>query len=243
MKNGVYCPAGKGFENMDWTGNGLLLVALTGLMGAPHCLVMCGGIVSSLALRTSSSPLASTLAYNAGRVTTYTVIGGFMGMVGSFLDVAGSFVGFQGAASIIGGLLILLWTFRRYTLPIYNAHLPRHSLLHLKLERLGQRYELFATFLTGLLLGFLPCGLTYAMHMNAAASGSGLEGLLIMLVFGLSTFPILLLTALSAGSLTKKWRRGMRKLGGFLAFLMGVLSILKGISANGWIPGIHPWLW
>ena len=33
MKNGVYCPAGKGFENMDWTGNGLLLVALTGLMG------------------------------------------------------------------------------------------------------------------------------------------------------------------------------------------------------------------
>ncbi|WP_098745681.1 sulfite exporter TauE/SafE family protein [Paenibacillus sp. EZ-K15] len=228
---------------MALTGSGLLIVALTGLMGAPHCLIMCGGIVSSLALRTSGSPLASVLAYNAGRVTTYTVIGGFMGMVGSFLDVAGSFVGFQGAASIIGGLLILLWTFRRYTLPIYNTHLPRHSFFHLKLERLGQRYELFATFLTGLLLGFLPCGLTYAMHMNAAASGSSLEGLLIMLVFGLSTFPILLLTAVSAGSLTKKWRRGMRKFGGILAFIMGILSILKGLSANGWIPGIHPWLW
>ena len=41
----------------------------------------------------------------------------------------------------------------------------------------------------------------------------------------------------------EKWRRGMRKIGGFLAFLMGMLSILKGLSANGWIPGIHPWLW
>lgn len=64
----------EGVQDMDLTGSGLLLVVLTGLMGASHCLVMCGGIVSSLALRTSSSPLASTLAYNAGRVTTYTVI-------------------------------------------------------------------------------------------------------------------------------------------------------------------------
>ena len=228
---------------MALTGSGLLLSAMSGLMGAPHCLIMCGGIVSSLALRTRNSPLSSVLAYNAGRVTTYAVIGGFMGMVGSFVDVAGSFVGFQGAASIIGGLLILLWTFRRYTLPLYNTHLPSHPLFKAKLDRLGQRYERFATFLTGILLGFLPCGLTYAMQMNAAASGSGAEGALIMLVFGLATFPILLLTALSAGSLTRKWRRGMRKIGGLLAFLMGTLSILKGLSANEWIPSIHPWLW
>ncbi|GIQ65968.1 hypothetical protein PACILC2_45360 [Paenibacillus cisolokensis] len=228
---------------MALTGSGLWLVALSGLMGAPHCLVMCGGIVSSLTLRTQGSPLSSVLAYNAGRVTTYAVIGCFMGVVGSFLDVAGRFVGLQGAASIIGGLLILLWTFRRYTLPFYNSHLPRHPLFQAKLERLGQRYEMFATFLTGILLGFLPCGLTYAMQMNAAASGSGAEGMLIMLVFGLATFPILFLTAMSAGSLTKKWRRGMRKFGGFLAFLMGTLSFLKGLSANGWIPSIHPWLW
>lgn len=228
---------------MNLTGSGLPLVALAGLMGAPHCLVMCGGIVSSLALGNQGSPLKSVLAYNAGRVITYMAIGGFMGVVGSFLDVAGSFVGFQGAASIIGGMLILLWTFRRYTLPIYNAHLPRHPFFQNILARLGQRYEMLATFLTGILLGFLPCGLTYAMQMNAAASGSGLEGIMIMLVFGLATFPILFVVAMSAGSLTKKWRRGMRKFGGFLAFLMGILSILKGLSANGWIPGIHPWLW
>lgn len=228
---------------MAITANSILLVALAGVMGAPHCLVMCGGIVSSYAIRAKGPPLLPVLAYNAGRIATYTAIGGVMGMAGSFLDVAGRFVGIQGIASIIGGLLILLWAFRRYMLPLYSSYLPRHTFIHNKLASLGERYELLATFLTGIMLGFLPCGLTYAMHMNAAASGSWAAGGLILLVFGLATFPVLLLTALSAGSLTAKWRKGMRKAGNYLAFTMGVLSILKGMSANGWIPGIHPWLW
>ena len=56
-----------------------------------------------------------------------------------------------------------------------------------------------------------------------------------MLVFGLSTFPILLLTALSAGSLTKSGAEECVNSADFWPF-NGVLSILKGISANGWIP-------
>jgi len=228
---------------LDTAGNSLALVALTGLMGAPHCFAMCGGIVSSVALRAQGSPMALILAYNAGRVATYAAIGAFMGLVGSFLDAAAGFVGLQSAASIIGGMLILLWTFRRYTLPLFRTNPYKSSRVQSKLQRLGQRYEILATFLTGILLGFLPCGLTYAMHMNAAASGNAAEGSLIMLVFGLSTFPVLLLTAMSAGSLTKRWRRAMRRIGGYLAVLMGMLCILKGLSANGWIPSIHPWLW
>jgi sulfite exporter TauE/SafE len=194
-------------------------------------------------MRAQGSPLSSVLAYNAGRVITYAAIGGFMGMVGSFLDVAGSFVGFQGAASIAGGVLMVLWTLRKYTLPLYSPYLPRHPLLHEKLARLGRHYGMLSTFLTGILLGFLPCGLTYAMQMQAAASGTMASGVLIMLTFGLSTFPILLLAGLSAGGLTRKWRGSMRKLGNCLAFTMGMLSILKGLSANEWIPGVHPWLW
>jgi sulfite exporter TauE/SafE len=223
--------------------NEFAVVVLTGIMGAPHCLIMCGGIVSSFALNAKGSPLKPVLAYNAGRVTTYAAIGCFMGLAGSFLNVAGSFVGIQGIASILGGLLILLWTFRRYTLPIHAKRLPGHAYLQEKIAQLRHRYELPAIYLTGVMLGFLPCGLTYAMQMNAAASGSGADGFIIMLVFGMSTFPILLLTALSAGGIHKKWRRGMRKTGIYLAFIMGFLSILKGVSANGWIPSIHPWIW
>lgn len=228
---------------MDITMNGIALVVMAGLMGAPHCAAMCGGIVSSVALRAQGSPMKPVLAYNAGRVVTYSAIGGFMGLAGSFLDAAGGLVGLQAVASLLGGAFILLWTLRRYVLPIFHSHPDQNSRIQGEIHRLGQKYETLAAFLTGILLGFMPCGLTYAMQMNAAASGTAAEGSLIMLVFGLATFPILLLTAISAGSLTRRWRRFMRKAGGYLAVLMGSLCILKGLSANGWIPSIHPWLW
>lgn len=228
---------------MAISADGLTLAALSGLTGAPHCFVMCGGIVSSFALRSKGTPIMPALAYNAGRIATYAAIGGCMGLAGSFLDTAGIFVGIQGAASMIGGLFILLWAFRRYTLPGYRTNWLERAPWRAKLAAFQQRYELLAIFATGLMMGFLPCGLTYAMQMNAAASGSAEAGFLIMLVFGLATFPILLLTALSASALTKKRRKRMRQAGAYLAYIMGILSIMKGLSANGWIPSVHPWLW
>lgn len=224
-------------------GSALWLAVLAGLMGMPHCAGMCGGFVSSIALRAQHSPLRAVLAYNAGRVTTYIATGSVMGLAGLVLDGAGKFAGVQGAASMIGGVLILLWRFQRYALPLFSGFLPHHPKLHRQLARLGERWESAGAYLTGLLLGLLPCGLTYAMYMHAAATGSGVQGALVLLSFGLATFPVMLLTALSARSLSRKWRQTMHVFGGWLVCLMGVLAILKGASVNGWIPGIHPWLW
>ncbi|WP_256757973.1 sulfite exporter TauE/SafE family protein [Cohnella sp. WQ 127256] len=225
------------------SGNSLVIVALAGIAGAPHCLIMCGGIASSFALNAKKSPLKSVLSYNAGRVTTYSLIGGFMGFAGSFLNVAGGFVGVQSIASIVGGILILLWTYFRYTLPIPHNLLPGNRYWSKKIARIREQYELTGIYMTGLMLGFLPCGLTYAMQMNAAATGSWTDGILIMFVFGLATFPILLLTGLFASGIQKKWRKGMRTVGATMAYMMGILSLMKGFVANGWIPSIHPWLW
>lgn len=228
----------------------LSLAVLAGLTGAPHCIAMCGGIVSTFALQSAGRPLQSAgrplraaLAYNAGRIVTYTAIGGLMGGVGSFLNMAGGLLGIQGAASMLGGLLILLWAWRRYTLPIYPDHRFGQGLLQGRLARLTARHELLAPLTSGLLLGLLPCGLTYAMQMNAASTGSWGQGALLLLVFGLSTAPALLLTALLAGKLGRQQRRVMRRAGLVLAILMGLLALLKGMSVSGWIPAVHPWLW
>ncbi|BBI34166.1 sulfite exporter TauE/SafE family protein [Cohnella abietis] len=223
--------------------NALALVALSGIMGAPHCLIMCGGISSSFAMNAKGEPIRSVLAYNAGRITTYSLTGLFMGLVGSFINVAGDFVGVQSIASFVGGAFILIWTYWRYTLPIPHHFIPGSRKMNARISVLRQKYELTGVFLTGIMLGFLPCGLTYAMQMNAAASGSWFDGWVIMLVFGISTMPILLLVALFAGSIRKKWRKGMRNAGASLAYLMGFLSIMKGLAANGWVPSIHPWIW
>ncbi|XID94741.1 sulfite exporter TauE/SafE family protein [Paenibacillaceae bacterium WGS1546] len=221
----------------------LLLVALAGLAGAPHCLIMCGGISSSMMLNARRNPFRIAAAYHSGRITTYALVGGTMGFAGSFLNAAGRFVGLQGAASIVGGALILAWTYWRYAMP-YQHRFSRLGAKPLAAAAaFRNKHEWAGTYATGLLLGLLPCGLTYAMQMNAAASGSGARGALILLVFGLSTLPVFAALALFAGKLGKAQRRGMRAAGAALAYAMGVLAMLKGASANGWIPSVHPWLW
>ncbi|MCC3371671.1 sulfite exporter TauE/SafE family protein [Cohnella sp. REN36] len=221
----------------------LLLAALSGIAGAPHCIIMCGGIVTSFAMNAQSTPMKPVLVYNAGRVVTYALIGAFMGGAGSFLNYAGSLVGLQGIASLLGGLLILLWTATRFTLPTHRYSPLRIRFVADRMTALRSGHELAGVFVTGLLLGFLPCGLTYAMQINAAASGTVLGGFLLLLVFGVCTLPAMVVTGLVAAKMRKAWRRRLRTAGTALALVMGILSVMKGLSANGFVPPVHPWLW
>ncbi len=58
----------------------------------------------------------------------------------------------------------------------------------------------------GALLGFLPCGLIYAMLGKAASTGSAGAGALVMLAFGAGTVPALLLVAFLPTC--SRWRCG-----------------------------------
>jgi sulfite exporter TauE/SafE len=218
-------------------------IILTGLFSAPHCIGMCGGIVSAVSLNSSASVTKSMLLYNAGRILSYTLLGSVMGTVGSFVDVAGRLAGVQGLASIIGGCFLLLWLWRRFQLPFMHR---LSAFLHKRLSGGVERstgQETRHLLATGIAFGFLPCGLTYAMQMTAASTGSGLEGAAVMALFGLSTFPALAAAASIAAFANKKWRRFMRKASVVTALAVGIISILRGLAVNGIIPSINPWLW
>ncbi len=221
----------------------LLLAALAALAGAPHCIVMCGGIASSFALRANGAAYRPVVVYAAGKTVTYACAGAVMGAAGSFVNVAGGWVGVQGAASVLGGIVILLWAWKKAMPPVHRWNPLRLRFVDRALSRLRRRSEGISIFATGLLLGFLPCGLTYSMQIQAAATGSWAEGFLLLFVFGAFTIPALLLVGAFAGRIGKKGRRGLRRAGTVIATLMGILSILKGLSANGLVPPVHPWLW
>ena len=59
------------------------LFFVTGLLTSVHCVAMCGGINLSQSL--PSQGRWSALLYNAGRVTSYTLIGAFLGAAGYLL--------------------------------------------------------------------------------------------------------------------------------------------------------------
>ncbi|MHA6484280.1 sulfite exporter TauE/SafE family protein [Paenibacillus sp. strain BS8-2] len=230
---------------MTLTWHAVSLIMLTGLFSAPHCIGMCGGIVSTVSLQSGMKASSSMFLYNGGRVLSYSAMGAIMGAVGSFVDVAGKLAGIRGLASIIGGLFVLLWLWRRFQLPVMGKI---SGILHRKLasgasKETSVRNNAIHVLLTGIAFGFLPCGLTYAMGMNAAASGNALEGAAIMALFGLATFPALAAAASIAAFANRKWRRFMRRAGVVTAVLVGILSMMRGLAANGLIPSITPWLW
>lgn len=221
----------------------LLLVFTTGLMSAAHCMGMCGGIVTAVTLQSKHSALLSNLLYHIGRGFSYTLFGVVLGLLGSFIDVAAAWSGMKGVASIVGGCLLLLWVWRKIQIPQLEtvaAHVHAKLINVVKYFRGGERLYVL---LTGVAFGFLPCGLTYAMGMQAAASGSWYEGGLTMLVFSLGTLPALALAASISAVASKRWRKMMYRLGNAAAIIIGVLAILRGLAANGLIPSIHHWLW
>lgn len=225
------------------TADGIILAALTGLMGAPHCIAMCGGTAGGFALNADTGAFRAVLAYNLGRWTTYIGLGAVMGALGSFVNVAGKLAGIQAIASMAGGALILLWALRKAALPLARWGPLRFAPVSRLASRLRSRKDAAAIYASGILLGFIPCGLTYAMQMNAAASSHAWSGALLMAAFGLATFPALIAAGLFAGALKKSLRSKIQRAGHYIAVWIGVVTILRGMAANGWIPSIHPWLW
>ena len=90
----------------------LLIILTTAFLGSVgHCIGMCGGIVvaySSSKIKPESSYLQQTvshLAYNFGRVTTYTILGAFFGLLGKVIAFTPTT---KGVLFLLTGILMVL---------------------------------------------------------------------------------------------------------------------------------------
>lgn len=178
----------------------LISAFLMGFLGSPHCLGMCGGIVSAFGMSMPDVKQKKwwVLCYHMGRLLSYSLLGFAAGLVG--LQLIAPFVSNAGArlilaaAMALAGLLML-------GLPILNA-LERLGLgLWQKLAPIRKRlFPLDSTpksFGAGILWGFLPCGMVYGALGAAVGIGIGgnqnaLHSALFMLCFGIGTMPMLL---------------------------------------------------
>jgi sulfite exporter TauE/SafE len=71
----------------------LLSALILGLMGGVHCIGMCGGISGALGLTDASRQPQKLLAYNLGRVFSYTLMGSFAGLAAGLLQDQWQFFG------------------------------------------------------------------------------------------------------------------------------------------------------
>ncbi|MCW5606297.1 MAG: sulfite exporter TauE/SafE family protein, partial [Burkholderiales bacterium] len=153
---------------------------VAGLMGGAHCAAMCGGIAGMICSPGSGSgKMASgwryALAYNGGRIFSYTVAGalaGALGQGGIWLR-GGAFL--QHALMFFAGAMLLV-------LALYTAGVaPRARGLEAAGGIVWRRVQPYSRhFLPvdtvpralglGTVWGWLPCGMVYAVLLVALAT-------------------------------------------------------------------------
>lgn len=216
-----------------------------GFLGSPHCLGMCGGIVSAFTM--SMHELKSTkkvwliACYHLGRLLSYALLGALVASIGAvfFAPFAGSTLPrlLLGAAIVFSGLLMLglpmLKQIERMGFGIWGMLSP----LRKRLFPLNTTPKALAA---GLLWGFLPCGLVYAAVGVAFGLGTNngatthsqiMQGSLFMLSFGLGTLPTLVATQTVAGVLQSLVNKlFLRRAGGLIMLISGLLVAYPAVN-------------
>jgi uncharacterized protein len=216
---------------------------MVGLLGAVHCVGMCGGIAGVLSIGaeqlTARMQLLRTLAYNTGRIASYTAAGAIAGLAGrTFGGLLPEGTARPLAMSISAGFAILLALYLvgrgglLLRLERFGGRLWQH------LKPVGQRFiparNLKQAFGLGAVWGWLPCGLVYTALAWALVSGSAARGGLLMLGFGLGTLPALVGLGMT-GSWILAWRERplVRYTAGVVLVGIAATSLWHGLAAGG----------
>ena len=189
----------------------LLAFFLGGLTGGfTHCLTMCGPFVACRNMCASggcsSKTQAAQLPYHLGRFTTYGLLGFFVAFLSRQITYLSYWPMISAGMLAIAGLMFLL------------SSLPKCNHLFKSSGKL--------TYVSGLLLGFMPCGLLYAALMMAATTANPLMGMVGMWMFVLGTMPALLVASLGAEIITRKWQGIMQKAGRAMMAFNGIILLV-----------------
>jgi len=215
---------------------------MLGLLGTGHCIGMCGPLV--VALPGQTGRFSAHLAYHAGRLITYGIIGASMGVLGSGLIGLASAVGgnpmlwmirVQVGISLIAGLFLLFFGLSRLGFiaePQWLAiampnRIPGWRRL---MSRAAEQRSNLDLFLMGLFLGGLPCGLSYAAFAKALSGAQLLSGAVTALIFGLGTLPGMLAVGVGAAVFLNRFRQQADILAGLIMLGMAATLIVKAFE-------------
>lgn len=219
----------------------LFLMALgMGFFGSPHCLGMCGGVVTAFGLSmqslTARQKTFLMATYHFGRLTSYALLGLLAGFVGT--TVLEPLLANNNLPRVLLGAVLILVGFSMLGLPFLTQLEKLGGQVWQKMSPIRQKVFPLNTFPkafgAGILWGFLPCGLVYGALMMAVVGRDSLTGAVLMFAFGLGTLPMLVATQgtiLSLQSYIKRFR--LRQANGVAMALSGLAVIFLPMAMHG----------
>ncbi len=223
----------------------LLVVLIIGLTaGISTCMALVGGLVLGISARFSEKHPEATpvqkfrphIFFVTGRIISYFVLGGVIGLAGKAFQLSGPSLGIL--TIIVGFVMLTLGAQLTEMFPRLSSGgltLPPSVAKFFGIKKRHQKeYSHTNSMMTGALTFFLPCGFTQAMQLYAMSTGSFWRGAMIMGAFALGTAPGLLgiggLTSVIQGAFAKKFF----KFAGLLVAALAVFNISNGWNLTGW---------
>ncbi len=201
---------------------------------------MCGPIAMMLPVdrNNTTKKVTQIFTYHIGRLTAYGTIGLIFGLVGKGFFMAGIQ---QNLSIFIGVAMIAVILIPEKTFAKYNFSKPVFVLISKLKATLGSQFRnksYKSLFTIGLLNGFLPCGMVYVALFGAIAMQNAGFGVLYMVLFGLGTVPMMSSVIYINSYLTVPIRNKIQKVIPYVAVVIGVLVILRGLGLG--IPYVSP---
>ncbi|MBI5421947.1 sulfite exporter TauE/SafE family protein [Candidatus Peregrinibacteria bacterium] len=220
----------------------VFVVGLTA--GVSTCMALVGGLVLGIAARHAEKHPEATpfqnfrphIYFNIGRILSYFVLGGLIGLIGKALELSSLALGIMtlgvGVVMLVLGLQLTQIS-------------PRISAISLTIpsgiskffgirKHHDKEYSHANSMLVGGLTFFLPCGFTQAMQLYAMSTGSFLSGALIMSVFALGTAPGLLGIGGLTASIRGSFAQSFFKFSGLVVIFLSLFNITNGYRLTGW---------
>lgn len=217
------------------------LVFLIGLVASvSSCIAVTGGLLVAVAAKyNEASGIApgwqrfKPLAYfNAGRVISYTLLGGLVGLLGSALTLSPEANGIL--TILASAIMIVLGLSMLNLFPAAGRLLPRMpKAFNHAIHNLSRREAKGGAFILGAATFFLPCGFTQALQLYVLAKGSFTVGALTMFAFAIGTLPALLSLSAISSFAKGAFQRHFLRFAGVAVVLMGVLNIQYGLVLTG----------
>lgn len=205
-----------------------LAMLTAGLVGGfTHCIPMCGGFVFAQTKEFKKASDVFMIPYHLGRITTYI----FMAvLLAAFLNLAFLFMPIR--ELIIAPLLFMASAiFFINAFPSLKKIFPWgngiriplvEKLIARRLPRLSQKGSILNRYLMGIMLGFIPCGLTLSAYMAAASAPNIIVSVISMAAFGLGTTVSLVFSAFGYSALQRRFPHKMHRVTDALAVISGL---------------------
>ena len=200
------------------------------------CFVIVGSVViafnekynSEKSGNTFSNSIVPNFLFQSGRIVTFFVLGGILGLLGGELNLSGRFVSIY---TIIVAIVMLILSINILgILPSLNLGFKMPKSIGRSFSKLKDSRNFIAPMLLGGLTFFLPCGFTQSMQIFALTSGSFTKGALSLFFFALGTFPVLLLTGITAAWTKNRKMVVFQKVAGILILVFAISTFRAGFS-------------